>query len=170
MLSVMTAFSILKFVIILHKLERRRHLLIGERPVAVEVIEVVASFLKEYADRFFSVLRMIPGMTSPPRMLVKLPTWLRTLPNMSGRSQATTKAQMPPLLMPPIPREAGSLRKGMVLLISGMISLSKKRAYWSETVSYSKLRLLRGFALGRVAGTVPGLRKIAAMTGISFCG
>ena len=49
----MAALAIFKFVIIFHKLERRGHLLIGERPVAVQVVEVVAAFLQENADRFF---------------------------------------------------------------------------------------------------------------------
>ena len=42
-------------------------------------------------------------------MFVKLPTWLSTLLNASGRSQATVNAQMPPELMPPIagPRPVG---------------------------------------------------------------
>ena len=44
----------------------------------------------------------------PPRMLVKLPQWLTTLPKASGRSQATVKAQMPPELIPQIARLAGS--------------------------------------------------------------
>ncbi len=81
-------------------------------------------------------------------MLVKLPTWLSTLLNRSGRSQATVKAQMPPELMPQIARPAASVRSLYCLPTSGRISFSRKRAYWSESVSYSKLRLERGFCFG----------------------
>jgi len=41
-------------------------------------------------------------------MLVKLPICESTLRNWSGRSQATVKAQMPPELMPAMPRISGS--------------------------------------------------------------
>ena len=39
---------------------------------------------------------------------MKLPTWLSTLLNRSGRSQATVNAQMPPELMPQMARPAAS--------------------------------------------------------------
>jgi len=92
---------------------------------------------------------------------VKLPTWLKTLPNKSGRSQAAVKAQMPPLLIPQRALPAGSLRTLYFFSISGRISFSRKVAYWSEGVSYSKLRLLRPFSLGLEDGTVPGFKKHA---------
>src|SRR5262245_54048898 len=101
-------------------------------------------------------------------MLVKLPTWLSTLLNRSGRSQATVNAQMPPLLMPQMARPAASLRRLYDLATSGSISFSRKRAYWSDRVSYSKLRLARGFSFLLVAGTTPGLMKMPMVTGISF--
>ena len=50
---------------------------------------------------------------------------------------------MPPELMPPIARPAASGRNLYVLATSGRISFSRKRAYWSERVSYSKLRFDR---------------------------
>ncbi len=40
-------------------------------------------------------LRTSPDRPSPREMLVKLPMWLSTLPNCSGFSHATVKAQMP---------------------------------------------------------------------------
>ena len=76
-------------------------------------------------------------------MLVKLPIHDRTLPNWSGRSQATVKAQMPPLLTPAMARPAGSWRSVTVFSTSGRISSSRKRAYVSESVSYSTLRFGR---------------------------
>ena len=41
-------------------------------------------------------------------MLVKLPMWLTTLRNESGRSHAIVKAAIPPELLPPTARPAGS--------------------------------------------------------------
>jgi len=40
-------------------------------------------------------------------MLVKLPMWLMTLRNWSGRSHATVNAAMPPELAPQTPRFDG---------------------------------------------------------------
>ena len=73
-------------------------------------------------------------------MFVKLPTQVSTLRNSSGRSQATVQAQMPPLLIPAIARPSASWRSLNVFSTSGRISSSRNRAYWSESVSYSKLR------------------------------
>ena len=110
-----------------------------------------------------------PGSCGRPRagraaaMLVKLPTQESTLRNTSGRSQATVKAQMPPLLMPA--DRAARRRRGAgctVFSTSGRISSSRNRAYWSESVSYSKLR----FGAGLSAKT-PGLMKMPIVTGIS---
>ncbi len=99
-------------------------------------------------------------------MFVKLPTWLSTLLNRSGRSHAAVKAQMPPELMPPIARPAASGRRLYFFATSGKISFSRKRTYWSDSVSYSKLRLLR--ALPPCSpGIFPGLMKMPMVTGIS---
>ena len=50
---------------------------------------------------------------------------------------------MPPLLVPAIARLAASWRSFTVFSTSGRISSSRNRAYWSDSVSYSKLRLAR---------------------------
>ena len=86
-------------------------------------------------------------------MFVKLPTWLSTLRKASGRCQATVNAQMPPEEMPQIARHSGSSVSLYFLPTSGRISSSRNRAYWSLSVSYSKLRLLarHGFCGGRLA-------------------
>ena len=43
----------LELVIVTGKLERRSHLLIGQGPTAVEIIQVLGAILEENADRFF---------------------------------------------------------------------------------------------------------------------
>ena len=75
------------------------------------------------------VLRISPGYTSPPRMLVKLPIVLSTLENRSGRSHATVNEQIPPELAPQIARPAGSDRNFATFATSGRISFSRNRAY-----------------------------------------
>ena len=61
-------------------------------------------------------------------MFVKLPMWLITLPKLSGRSHATVKAQMPPLLAPAIARIAGSLERFSSASTRGRTSSCRKRA------------------------------------------
>ena len=65
----------------------------------------------------------------PLAMFVKLPIQETTLLNSFGRSQATVKAQMPPLLAPRMARLAASVRSFTVFSTSGRISSSRKRAY-----------------------------------------
>src|SRR5437764_811326 len=98
-------------------------------------------------------------------MLVKLPTCDSTLPNRSGICQATVNEQMPPDEMPQIARLAESFRKWYFLATSGRISSLRKRAYWSDIESYSKLR----FGAGGLpsCGITPGLMKMPIVTGIS---
>ena len=62
-------------------------------------------------------------------MFVKLPIHESTLLNSFGRSHATVKAQMPPLLAPEIARLAASCRSFTVFSTSGRISSSRNRAY-----------------------------------------
>ena len=81
-------------------------------------------------------------------MLVNEPTHESTLLNSLGRSQATVQAQMPPLLIPAMARPAASWRSFTVFSTSGRISSRRNRAYWSDRVSYSKLR----FDLARLEG------------------
>ena len=110
-------------------------------------------------------------------MAVKLPMWLTTLRNWSGRSHATVNAQIPPLLIPQIARPSGSSVILYSLPTSGRISSSRNRAYWSLSVSYSKLRLVgltpqpcRFFpsvSTGFFDGSLPGLMKTPIVTGIS---
>ena len=64
----------------------------------------------------------------PAAMLVKLPIQQSTLLNRSGRCHATVKAQMAPLLSPPIARPAASGRSWYSRSTSGRISSSRKRA------------------------------------------
>ena len=97
-------------------------------------------------------------------MLVNEPTHESTFENSSGRSQATVKAQIPPLLIPATARPAGSWRslRFCVFSTSGRISSRRNRAYWSESVSYSKLRF------DRPLSNVPGCTNTPTVTGISF--
>src|SRR5262245_47163230 len=118
---------------------------------------------------FRSVLRISPGYTSPPRLFVKLPTWDNTLLKRSGRSEAAVNAQMPPELLPQMARPAASVRSFTDFATSGRISDSRKRAYWSEGVSYSKLRLVRqSFSSLPGVGNLPGLTNTPTVTGISL--
>ena len=90
-------------------------------------------------------------------MFVKLPTWLSTLRKWSGRSHATVNAQMPPELMPQIARRLGIAASGCTSSpTSGRISSIRKRAYWSPSESYSKLRLLGLQAFGGQLGPARG--------------
>ena len=103
-------------------------------------------------------------------MLVKLPMKESTLPKRSGRKNASVKAQIPPLeplraqqpfvceewgasdpflssvrsgLGLPYPaamRMAGSVEMLYSALTSGRMSVSRKLAYTSDTVSYSSER------------------------------
>src|SRR4051812_34376163 len=116
---------------------------------------------------FGGVLRISPGYTSPPRMLVKLPTDESTFENRSGRSHAAVNAQMPPELAPQIARPAGSARNFTDFATSGRISCSRNRAYWSEGVSYSKLRFVRqSFSSLPGVGNLPGLTNTPTVTGM----
>ena len=69
---------------------------------------------------------------------------------------------MPPLLAPEIARLAASWRSFTVFSTSGRISSSRKRAYWSDSVSYSKLRFAPPSA------RMPGWMKMPTVTGMSF--
>src|SRR5262245_1631357 len=101
-------------------------------------------------------------------MFVKLPIADQTLPNSSGFSQATVHAQMPPDDRPPIARLAGSLRSLVPCFsTAGRISWRMKRAYWSESVSYSNDRLLAELPCRGRDGSLPGLTKTPTVTGIS---
>jgi hypothetical protein len=110
-------------------------------------------------------------------MFVNDPMWLTTFRNWSGRSHAAVNAQMPPLLIPQIARCSGSSLSLYCLPTSGRISSSRNRAYWSLSVSYSKLRFVglrfhpsRRFPSaggGFFCGSFPGLMKIPIVTGIS---
>src|SRR5688572_9302199 len=46
-----TALAEHKGVIVAHELERRRHVLLRERPVTMQVVEIVAAILQEHAER-----------------------------------------------------------------------------------------------------------------------
>ena len=52
--AVMTTLSHHKPVIVFRKLQRGRHLPIGQRPASVQVIEVAGTFLQKDPNRFFS--------------------------------------------------------------------------------------------------------------------
>src|SRR5881394_4343218 len=41
------------FVIILRKLQRRRHLLVGQKPVAMRIVQVIGAILEEHANRLW---------------------------------------------------------------------------------------------------------------------
>src|SRR5947209_7982076 len=114
---------------------------------------------------FFGDARTSSGYLLPPRMFVKLPTVVKALRNSFGRSQQTVNAQIPPELLPAMQRPSGSLVRLYFLPTSGRISSSRKRAYASLSVSYSKLLFDGGagrpsgrFAAGSPAGRgfVPG--------------
>ena len=95
-------------------------------------------------------------------MLVKLPMKESTLPKRSGRRNASVNAQIPPLeplraqqpfvcvrgsgipelalRYPAAMRMAGSVEMLYSALTSGRMSVSRKLAYTSDTVSYSSER------------------------------
>src|SRR5262249_1555420 len=50
-LAVVAAVAHHELVVVLHELQRRGHLLVRQRPVAVQVVEVVLAVLEEDADR-----------------------------------------------------------------------------------------------------------------------
>ncbi len=80
--------------------------------------------------------------------------------NSLGRSHATVNAQMPPLLMPATARPAASLRSFTVAAFSvagRSSSRSEPGVLIRRSVSYSKLRLDRGFPCGTDGGP-PGTR------------
>jgi hypothetical protein len=81
-------------------------------------------------------------------MLVKLPMWLTTLPNDSGRSHATVNAAIAPELLPEMARPAGSEVRLSPFVASGSSSSRRKRAFASPSESYSKLRFARGLPPG----------------------
>ena len=60
--SAMAAFTHDKAVTISLELERRRHFLIGQRPVAVEVVQVLGSFLQEDFQWFLLCLSNQKGV------------------------------------------------------------------------------------------------------------
>src|SRR5438270_13890704 len=102
-------------------------------------------------------------------MFVKLPMVLSTLENMSGRSHAAVNEQIPPELAPQIARPAASDRNFTPLATSARISCSRNLAYWLESVSYSKLRLLRqSFSSLPGVGNLPGLTNTPTVGGISL--
>src|SRR5258705_5093730 len=43
--------SPLGFVVILRELQRRRHLLVGQKPVAMRIVQIIRAILKEHSDR-----------------------------------------------------------------------------------------------------------------------
>src|ERR1051325_7553250 len=96
-------------------------------------------------------------------MFVKLPMVDNTFRNWSGRSHATVNAQIPPELDPHVARISGSLviASEYLLVTNGSASSIRNRDYASPSESYSKLRLL-------CPSRVPGFKKIATQTGISF--
>ena len=109
-LRIVRAGAILKLEIIPREFQRRCHVLIGEWPVAMRVVQIVRALLEKDTDRLRFALRLTNEgrVTYPPRMLVKLPIQLTTLRNLSGRSHAMVNAAMPPLLIPAIAQPAGS--------------------------------------------------------------
>ena len=119
-----------QLMLISRKSEGSRHVLVRQRPVAEQVIEVVFPFLQVNLDRFGMVLALAyPGrIDGAARMLVKLPMWLRTLPKRSGRSQATVKAQIPPEEIPATARWAGSAEIFKPSKATGRNSSVRKRA------------------------------------------
>ena len=56
-LQVVLAFAVNELVIPAHEIQRRRHLLIGQRPVAVRVVEVISTGLQEHLHRFLLGVR-----------------------------------------------------------------------------------------------------------------
>ena len=96
-------------------------------------------------------------------MLVKLPTWLSTLLNRSGRSQADGEAQMPPELIPPIARPAASVSEVVFLGDLGQDLLLQEPGVLvgERVVLEAPVRPPRPAAS-------PGLMKMPIVTGISF--
>ena len=83
-------------------------------------------------------------------MFVKLPIHESTLLNSSGRSQATVKAQIPPLLAPAIARLAASWRSFTVFSTSGQDLLEeeacvliRERVVFETAVGARRPRTLR---------------------------
>ena len=81
MFAAVAAVAVLELVVIPLELQRRGHLLISQWPVPVQVVEVSRSILQEDPQRLVLRLANDRGITCPPRMFVKLPTWLSTLRN-----------------------------------------------------------------------------------------
>ena len=160
-----------ELVIVTSERERFGHLLVGERPVAVGVIQIIGTVLKKDADR-------LPGRFANQGFVVVAPFAMglaagdirerpdpgEHLGELVGSLPGNRPAQMPPLLIPAMALPAGSRRSltFIAFSVSGRISPRRNRAYWSERVSYSKLRF------DRPLSNTPGLMKTPTVIGISF--
>src|SRR5439155_16515945 len=52
-LAVVAFGAELEFVVVTHELQRRRHLLVRQRPVPVQIVQVVRAVLQKHSDRLF---------------------------------------------------------------------------------------------------------------------
>src|SRR5215468_1735359 len=53
MVAVVGALAVVEFDVVFTECQSRKHLLVGERPVAKIIIEIVTAILQKYAQRFF---------------------------------------------------------------------------------------------------------------------
>jgi hypothetical protein len=98
-----------------------------QRPIAVQIVEVVFAVLQIDLDRQV-VFRLNEPRIRPAANVRKLPMWLSTFPNCSGFSQATVKAQMPPDEIPQTARSCGSFETFSPLSATGRNSSTRKLA------------------------------------------
>src|SRR4051812_24064517 len=65
MFAIVATVSQLELVIVTFELQRSRHLLIGQRPVAMKIVEVVLAILKEDSNRLFGRFADESGVIVP---------------------------------------------------------------------------------------------------------
>ncbi|GAA3506865.1 hypothetical protein GCM10019016_139800 [Streptomyces prasinosporus] len=99
----------------------------------------------------------------PSGICAKLDRYPMTRRNLSGRSHAAVKAQLPPLLPPQMPHRSGDWARVYRSATCGMISVRRKVAYRSSKASYSLLRFF-GFS---ASGKTPGSTNTPMVTGMS---
>ena len=117
--------------------------------------------LRRLADHRLVVVSAFANVV-PLAMFVKLPTHERTLRNSLGRSQATVKAQMPPLLTPR-DRAAGRV----VAQLRRLLDLGQDLFEQEARVLVGERVVLEAAVRLACRRTMPGWMKMPTVTGMS---